>query len=166
MEQGQPSSLDTRRALARGFSLDNLDYLNELRSFPTEEELQKQKEAFERDHLLLDARAVDGRQLLALMQDGPGCGAICAMSVADLPRAAQGAFAGIVDFVRNCMDIFNVASCTEVLGCGDSLEEGIVELNSARFCLGAALRNTKLTNDKCADKTPLQFCVVGLKHRR
>jgi transcriptional regulator with XRE-family HTH domain len=154
VEQGQPSSLDTRRALARGFGLDDLDYFNALRSFPTEEELQKQKEAFERDYLLLDTRAVDGRQLLALMQDGPGFGAICATSVAEIPRAAQNAFAAIADFVRDCMDVFDVATRTEILGYGDTLDESIAELKTAGFCLCAAFRDTKLTNKSWTDQTP------------
>lgn len=162
VEQGQPSSLDTRRALARGFGLDDLDHFNALRSFPTEEELQKQKEAFDREHLLLDARAVDGRQLLALMQDGPGFCAICAMTVAELPRAAQDAFAAITDFVRDCMDIFDVASRTEILSYGDTLDESIAELKSAGFCLCAAFRDTKLTNDKWVDKTPLACRITYL----
>ena len=162
VEQGQPSSLDTRRSLARGFSLDDLDYFNALRSFPTEEELKKQKEAFERDYLLLDARVVDGRQLITLMQDGSGFGTICAMSMAELPRAAQDAFAAIMDFVRNCMDAFDVASRTEILGYGDTLDESIAELKSAGFCLCAAFWDTKLTNKNWADQTPLACRITYL----
>lgn len=110
VEQGQPSSPDTRRAMGRAFAFDDIDFFNTLKGTPSDAEMRKQQEAFDREHLLLDARAVDGRQLLTLMQEGPGFGAICAMSVAELPRAAQDAFACIVDFVRDCMDIFDVAS--------------------------------------------------------
>jgi transcriptional regulator with XRE-family HTH domain len=36
LEQGQPSSLDTRRALARGFGLNDLDYFNALFPYASE----------------------------------------------------------------------------------------------------------------------------------
>jgi transcriptional regulator with XRE-family HTH domain len=162
VEQGQPSSLDTRQALARGFGFDDLDYFNALRSFPTEEELQEQKAAFERDYLLLDARAVNGRELLVLMQDGSGYHAICTMNVAELPRVAQDAFAAIVDLVRDCMDIFDVASHTEILGYGDILDESIAELKSAGFCLCAAFRDTKITNKSWVNQTPLDWRIAYL----
>jgi transcriptional regulator with XRE-family HTH domain len=167
VEQGQPSSTDTRRAIGRAFKFDDIDFFNTLKGIPTDAEMQKQKEAFDREHLLLDARAVDGRQLLAVMQDGPGFGAICAMSVAELPRAAQDAFAAIVDFVRDCMNIFDVAPQSEILGYGDMLDESIAELKEAGFCLCAAFRDTKLTNDSWANKTPLPcritYLLVGPK---
>ncbi|NNM56232.1 helix-turn-helix domain-containing protein [Acidocella sp.] len=162
VEQGQPSSTDTRRAIGRALKFDDLDFFNTLKGPPTGEEMQKQREAFDREHLLLDARVVDGRQLLALMQDGPGFGAICAMSVADLPRSAQEAFAGIVDFVRDCMDIFDVAPQSELLGYGDTLDGSIAELKAAGFCLCAAFRDTKLTNDSWAEKMPLPCRITYL----
>jgi transcriptional regulator with XRE-family HTH domain len=162
VEQGQPSSLDTRRALARAFGIDDLDYFNAIQYFPNEQEVQKEKEAFERDHLVLDARAVDGRELLALMQDGPGFRAMCVNSVADLPRAAQDAFAAIADFVRDCMDVFDVASHTEILRFGDALDEWIAELKNAGFCLCAAFRDTKLVSQSGGDQTPLACRVTYL----
>ena len=116
--------------------------------------MRRQREAFDREHLLLDAPVVDGRQLLTLMQDGSGSKVICPRSGAELPRVAQEAFARIVDFVRDCMDIFGVASRTEILGYADTLEESIADLKSGGFCLCAAFRDTKLTNDSSANKTP------------
>lgn len=162
VEQGQPSSLDTRRALARGFGLEDLDYFNALRSFPTEEELQKQKEAFERDYLLLDARKVTGRQLLVQMQEGTGFGCLGLMSAAELPKEAQDAFAAIADFVRDCLDIFDVASQMEILGYGDTLDESIAALGVAGFCLCAAQRHVRVTNKRWADPTPMQWHITYL----
>ncbi len=167
VEQGQPSNTDTRRAVGRAFKFDDIDFFNTLKGIPTDTEMQKQQEAFDREHLLLNARTVDGRQLLALMQDGPGIGTICAMSVAELPHAAQDAFAAIVDFVRDCMDIFDVASQSEILGYGGTLDESTAVLKAAGFCLCAAFRDTKLTNDSWVNKTPLPcritYLLAGLK---
>jgi transcriptional regulator with XRE-family HTH domain len=162
VEQGQPSSIDTRRAIGRAFKFDDINLLNTLQYIPTDEEIQKQKEVFDREHLILDAHSVDGRKLLALMQDGPGFGAICAMSVALLPRATQDSFAAIVDFVGDCMDIFDCAPQSEILGYGDSLDECIAELKATGFCLCAAFRDTKITNDSWADKTPIPWRITYL----
>jgi transcriptional regulator with XRE-family HTH domain len=162
VEQGQPSSIDTRRALARAFGLPDLNYFNALRSFPTDEELQRQKEAFERDCLLLDAQKVTGRQLLSQMQDGPGYGCLALMSVAELQPAAQDAFAAIADFTRDCMDIFDVASTREILRYGDTLDESISELAAAGFCLCAAQRQVKVTNKNWTDPTPMQWHITYL----
>ncbi len=162
VEQGHSSNPDTRRAIGRAFKFDDIDFFNTLKGIPTDDEMQKQKEAFDRDHLLLDVRTVDGRQLLVLMQDGADFKAICAMSVAELSRAAQNAFATIVDFVRDCMDIFDVAPQSEILGYGDMLDESIAELKAAGFCLCAAFRDTKLTNDSWANKTLLPCRITYL----
>jgi transcriptional regulator with XRE-family HTH domain len=144
VEQGQPSSIDTRRAIARAFRLDDIDYFNSPKHFPSAAEIQKQKEVFDREHVLLDAQVVNGRQLLTLMQDNPGFGALSLGSTTDLSRAAQDAFAFIADFVRDCLDIFDVASQTEILGYGDDLDDLIAELGKCGFCLCAAFRQTSL----------------------
>lgn len=146
VEQGRSSSIDTRRALARAFRLDDIDYLNAPKAFPSDEDLQQQKEAFHRDHMVLDARSVDGRQLLALMQDNPGFGALSPGSTIELPRAAQDVFARIVDFVRDCLDVFDIASQPEILGYGDELDGHIAELRATGFCLCAAFRPTNIAS--------------------
>ncbi len=98
---------------------------------------------------------MDGRQLLTAMQEAPGFRAMSAMTFGDLPRDAQDAFATILDFVRECIDIFDVASITEVLEYGDTLNEAIAELKTAGFCLSVAFRDVSLTSKNWGDQTPL-----------
>lgn len=162
VEQGRSSNADTRRALSRAFRLEDIDYFDALQVIPTEEQLQAQKEEFDRNYLLLDAHAVDGRQLLSRMREGPGFGALGAMSIADLPREVHEIFAGIIDYVRDCLDILNDVSQTELLGFGDSLDEQIAELRAAGFCLCAAYRMVKLGNKSWQDQTPLACQVTYL----
>ena len=69
VEAGQPSSLDTRRAIARGFQIPDLDVFNKPNPFPTQQELDQQKAEFDRKYLVLDAGVVDGRKIA-------GCSAI------------------------------------------------------------------------------------------
>jgi transcriptional regulator with XRE-family HTH domain len=162
VEQGQPSSIDTRRALARAFKLEDIDYFNSPKLFPSDAEIQKQKEVFDREHVLLDAQMVNGRQLLAMMQDNPGIGALSLGSTAELPRAAQEAFAFIADFVRDCLDVFDVASQKEILGYGDDLDDLISALGDAGFCLCAAFRQTNLAAMGAEKPKPLPCKITYL----
>jgi transcriptional regulator with XRE-family HTH domain len=73
VEAGQPSSLDTRRAVARGFQVPDIDVFNKPNPFPTPEELKQQKVEFDRKYIVLDARVVDGRKIRAfIMRETPG----------------------------------------------------------------------------------------------
>ena len=162
VEQGQPSSFDTRRALGRAFAFPDIDFFNTLRRLPSEEEQRKQQEAFDRDYVLLDAQVVSGRQLFMLMQGGPSLGAICPASTTELPRAAQDAFAVIADYVRDCVDILDDVPQRELLTYGDELDENITVLNNAGFCLCAAFRDTSMTSKSWVDKAPLPFRITYL----
>lgn len=52
VENGQPSDLDTRRALARvAFGYEDIDLLNKPMSIPTPEELEAARQAFDREHI-------------------------------------------------------------------------------------------------------------------
>ena len=53
VEDGQPASLETRRALAGAFGFDDIDAFNKPYSIPTDEELAAAKERFEREHVTL-----------------------------------------------------------------------------------------------------------------
>jgi hypothetical protein len=171
VEKGEPSSITTRRALGRAiFGPDGVDFLNTPQVFPSDEELRKKQEAYDREYLVLDVQQVTGCQLLTLMQD-PSSDAIAPMSLSELPRPAQDIFATIGDFVRDCMDVFDVATRTQILGYGDTLDENIAELDLAGFCLCAAFRDTKLTSDTGTGKTLLPwscritYLLVGSKDK-
>jgi transcriptional regulator with XRE-family HTH domain len=53
VEDAQPSSLETRRALAGAFGFEDIDAFNKPYSIPTDEELAAAKERFEREHVTL-----------------------------------------------------------------------------------------------------------------
>jgi transcriptional regulator with XRE-family HTH domain len=162
IEAGQPSSIDSRRALARGFEIPDMDVFCKPMPFPTAEELEEQKAAFDREHLVLDATKADGRKAISLLMDSPGYGAIGPGSTVDLPPPAQDAYAAILDYVRDCMDIADVASRTEMLGYGDFLDELLVPLHSSGYCLCAARRDTSVTNKKWSDPTPMSLSITYL----
>lgn len=162
VEAGQLSSLDTRRAIARGFQIPNLDVFTKPLSFPTAEELEEQRAAFDREYLVLDAEVVDGRKVVTMLMEGHGYAAIGFGSMAELPRAAGDAFAALLDYARDCMDVADVASRIEMLSFGDTLDELIEKLKATGYCLCAAQRRTSLTGKGWADPTPLPFEITYL----
>jgi transcriptional regulator with XRE-family HTH domain len=162
VEAGQPSSLDTRRAIARGFQIPDLDVFSKPNPFPTAEELEQQKAEFDRQYLVLDASVVNGRKIMAMLIDWQGHGAISPGGSSELPHAAQDAFAGIVDYVRDCMDVANVASRREMLGYGDEIDTMIADLHAAGFCLCMAERHTSITKKSWVNQTPMKLDVAYL----
>ncbi len=130
--------------------------------FPTEEELQEQKATFEREYLVLDATVVDGRKVVAKLFEVRGLGAISAGSTAELPREVQDTLASIIDYARDCMDVADDASQTEMLGYGDQLDAMIGELYVSGYCLCAARRRTNVTNKSWSDPTPLALDITYL----
>jgi transcriptional regulator with XRE-family HTH domain len=161
VEAGQPSSLDTRRAIARGFQVPDLDVFSKPWPFPTAEELEQHKAEFDRKYLVLHASVADGRKIMAMLSDRQG-GAISPGSTTELPHAAQDAFATILDYVRDCMDVADVASRREMLGYGDELDKIIGELREAGFCVCMALRRASITNKSWANETPMNLDVAYL----
>lgn len=162
IEAGQASSPDSRRAIAREFQIADLDVFTKPMPFPPAEELQERRAAFERECIVLEAQLMDGRKLVTLLTELPAFGAIGAGSMADLPRAAQDAFAAVLDYARDCMDVADEASWTEVLGYGDELEGLIGKLRAVGYHLCAAQRSTKVTNKAWADPTPLTLDIIYL----
>ena len=84
LEAGQSFSLDTRRAVALAFDFEDLDWLSKPFPSPDEAELRARHEAFEREHLVLDAKPVDGRGLMVTMIDH-GCNGVAATGLSELP---------------------------------------------------------------------------------
>lgn len=65
--------------MARAFVFEDLDWLSKPMPIPTDEQLQAQRAAFERDNLVLDVRVVDGCGLRAVMLDH-GCDSLALTS--------------------------------------------------------------------------------------
>src|SRR6266404_3915270 len=69
IERGDPTDLDTRRAIAQAFELGDIDALNKPCSIPTPEELTAAAERFERENITLEALPLtSGKQLVTLVE--------------------------------------------------------------------------------------------------
>lgn len=102
VEQGQVASLDTRRALARAFELEDIDALNKPFVIPSEEDAKAAKEKFDQEHVTLTATPLTtGKQLAKLAET-------CSMDLSEpafeLPREADETFAMLVDYLREYRD--------------------------------------------------------------
>jgi transcriptional regulator with XRE-family HTH domain len=72
VEKGEPSSTDTRRALARAFGLEDIDAFNKPISIPDAEEQKAQQEQFAKDNIMLKAQPLTtGKQLAKLAETTP-----------------------------------------------------------------------------------------------
>ncbi len=159
LEAGQPASLDTRRAVSRAFGVEDLDWLSKPMLMPTAEDLEKQRQAFEREHLVLDARVVGGRELMAVLLD-EDCGALAGTGLAELEPGARESWAEALDFLRDCLDIRNDAGRAEMLGYGDALDEIVAPLREAGLCLTVATRKALIGRPDWTDKTPIPISIM------
>ena len=141
VERGERSSRDTRRAIAGAFSFEDLDYFSKFQDAPSSEEAEKQRQEFEQTHLILDLEPVDGRGIVSALMDLSGLSAIGHQSLARLSREAQDAFAALLDYARDCMDVVEVASKSEMLGYGDEIQGHVDALNAVGYDLFVARRN-------------------------
>lgn len=160
VEAGQPSSIDTRRAIARAFGCDDLDFFTRPVVSTSPEKLTEQKEAFDRDHLVLDAEVVDGRGVIRRLLDASGFHAIGPGSTVALPPAAEDAYAAVLDFLRDCMDVADEAGRAEMLGCGDTIEELAEPLRTAGFCLLAAVWEVRFTSGGGQGASPMLTTII------
>lgn len=160
VEKGEPSDLDTRRALARAFDSDDLDVFNKPYSIPTPEELKKAQEEFEREHLIIDATVASTGRELALLFEGS------TMDIGDpaieLDWEAAAAFAALVDYLReyrDCADLYNEVQKLDVF---EELQQQVDALDDAGISVCYAIRNTKLVGRDWVDKTPWPVKIVYL----
>jgi len=160
VEAGQPASIDTRRAIARAFGCENLDFFQQPVSSSSSEKLQAQKDAFDREHLVLAAEIVDGRSIIRRLLDAPGYHAIGPGSTVELPAAAEDAYAAVLDFLRDCMDVADEAGRAEMLGYGDTIEELAEPLRTSGFCLLAAVREVRFTTGGGQGESPMPTTII------
>lgn len=160
LEAGEPSSLDTRRAVARAFRFEDVDWLNKPFPFPDAAALQARREAFEREHLVLDARVVDGRALMAMLVDA-GCDCLAGSGLSELPEGAREAFATAMDFIRDCLDVREVVPMGEMLGYGDELQAILEPLRAAGHAISAATRRTSITQAGWSAPLPVSILYVA-----
>lgn len=144
VERGEPSSKDTKRAIAGAFGFEDLDAFSKVQDGPSGEEAERQRQEFERSHLVLNLELVDGRGIVSALMDLGGLGAIGHQSLAGLSREAQDAFAALLDYTRDCMDVCDLAPKSEMLSYGDDIQGHVDTLKTAGHELFMARRRAAM----------------------
>lgn len=142
VENAKSASVDTRRALAVAFEIEDIDAFNKPFAIPTEEELKAEKTRIERDYITLPAILLStGRQLATLAESStvdishPGF---------EMKRDAQEVFASLVDYFRNYRDCASDYSESAKFSVYDEMQELIDELQQLEVAIQFATRKVHL----------------------
>ncbi len=155
VEEGRPSSLDTRRALASGLGFEDIDALNKPYAIPTAAQIAEQQTKFDAEHLTLKAqRITSGKQLGRVVEQ---CSAALFHEAADLPVEAAEVFARLTDFCRDYADCDELYSAVDKLGVYEELEQMVRELADMKFTLMVATRDTLLRTEGSTDGVPVSI---------
>lgn len=138
VEKGDPSSTDTRRALARAFGLEDIDAFNKPISIPDAEEQKAQQEQFVKDHITLKAQPLNTGKALAKLAETTQMDLFS--PAFELAREADEAFAALTDYFhdyRDCHDMYSAVSKFEVY---DALDAHVQALKTLDVSLCYATR--------------------------
>lgn len=156
IEASEPSSLDTRRALASALGFEDIDAFNKPYAIPTPEQMQADKARFDKENITLKALPVEtGKQLIKLVDLSM---ASLFSEAVDLPEPAERLFAEITDFCRDyadCKDSYSAADKLEVYAYLNGILKCLVEQG---FSLMAASREAHLKSE--ASSSGFQFGVL------
>lgn len=128
VEDGQASSVDTRRALAIAFGSEDIDYFNKPHVIPTAEDVAAQKAAFDREHITLKSHPISsGRELAQVVSS-------YVMDYSEytfeLPAEVSEHYARLIDYYRDYRDCADLYSETDKLAiCAEFQEMLDVMLN-------------------------------------
>jgi transcriptional regulator with XRE-family HTH domain len=160
VEKGEPSDLDSRRALARAFDAEDIDVFNKACNIPTPEEVQAQQEKFHREHWTLDCSIVkSGRQLTNLFE-----AAHCDYSSpsADLRDEPASDLAGLIDYLRDYRDCAGHYTETQKLVVYADIQNYLDLLATAGISVWYARRNTEFVGRDWVNKTPMALAILYL----
>lgn len=158
IEQGAPSSLDTRRAIAGAFDFDDIDLFNKPTTIPSRETVEAEQKKFEREYITLAATPlVSGKQLARLAETS-------AMDMAhaafELTRPADETFAAFVDYFRDYRDCADMYAETQKFDIYDDLQSHIDELRRHGVALCYATRRVQLRMTAQSDDAPIPTTIL------
>ncbi|WP_413208326.1 helix-turn-helix domain-containing protein [Rhodospirillum sp. A1_3_36] len=149
---GDSASVDTRRALARAFELQDIDTFNKPHDFKSEEDFKKEVEDFKRTNLVLDVSIARKGVDLALLAE------ICDIWSFD----QQGGFginddidetvAELFDYLLEYGDCVDLYSYSQKRGVHNDLGSLIKRLKAVGYSVCFARRDTKLMNERWKDQ--------------
>jgi hypothetical protein len=156
VEEGQPSSLDSRRALAIAFGAEDIDAFNKPHVIPTAAQRAAEKERFEKEHVTLQAvRLESGKQLANLIEHAR---ASLYSEAANLPPDGEEVYARLADYCREYTDSAEFYSAVDKLALHAELDEMVAALRDQGFSLVGAAREANV--DVTGSSSELKFRLV------
>ncbi|MDT3680533.1 MAG: helix-turn-helix transcriptional regulator [Burkholderiaceae bacterium] len=141
VEDGQPSSFDTRRALAAAYGCEDLDVFNKAHVIPTVEELERERKHFEQSHVSLEAATViSGKQLGKWVE----ASSAFFFDENELRHGAEEIFARLADYCREYGDCHDLYTATDKLEIYAELGLWLEELAELGYTLVCARRRIML----------------------
>lgn len=129
VENADPSSSDTRRALARAFEAEDIDVFNKLAVFPTiaefEAKAKAEKEAFDREYIKLAVMPATGLQLIRELNGSVGLATEVLEDELLQSTEARDAWGTFVDNARDWGDIADEVGEMDRLNAAAQLEDQI-----------------------------------------
>jgi transcriptional regulator with XRE-family HTH domain len=139
IERGEPSSLDSRRALARAFKFEDIDCFN--KPLKPAEEVNREFEEFQEQYLTLDVNiAKTGNQLANLVER---MHMYVFEQPEDLPDEVGRIVAIIFDQLKDYGDLHRELSFSAKLDFHTEIGELLKSLNDAGFSVRSAFRNIR-----------------------
>lgn len=158
VENGEPSSLDTRRALARGFQLEDIDAYNKPFERKSEAELEKEVEELKRKHITLDATTASSGKELADLVETIEAGAYDMPP--DLGEDAAKSIAFLFDYMREYGDCYELYSMSEKVHVYTAFKDALHDIAKHGYSICYSTRTVNVANKDWEHQTPLVWEVA------
>lgn len=142
VENGEPSSLDTRRTLARAFKFDDLDTFEKPWPFPNVEKLKAYSAELDKTTAVIPITRIQDARTLRTMTEGAESSAT--EELGDLAPEAREAFASIVDYLRDYNDVRDLYSMSQRLDVDRDIDTLLKTVAGAGAAVGAGLRHARV----------------------
>jgi transcriptional regulator with XRE-family HTH domain len=164
VENSEPSSLDTRRALARAFGYEDLDIFDKPWPFPNVEKLKAISAELDKTTAVIPiTRVKDGRTLRTMTE---GAESSATEELGELSPGAREAFASIVDYLRDYNDVHELYSMAQRLEVDRDIDALLKTISEEHAAVGAGLRHARVSfnsdapNTKPMDWTNIYFVLA------
>lgn len=158
VENDEPSSLDTRRALARAFGYE-VDFFERPLPFPNINKFRAREEELEKATLVVPIILIRDGRTLRTMTEQAECSA--AEEVGDVSVNAREAFASVVDYLRDYNDISDVYSVSQRLDVDRDIDALLKKIDEARATVGAGVRHARIrAKSDAPDLQPVDWTII------
>ena len=142
VENGEPSSFDTRRAIARAFQCDDLDVFNKPMRLPNIEKLKAHWAELDKTTVIIPITRIRDARTLRTMSEGVL--SFAAEELGELSTEARKTFASIVDYLHDYNDVRDHYSMSARLDVDRDIDALLKTIANAGAAVGAGLQHARV----------------------